>query len=292
MAVEIPQVGGAEFTNHPGDIETRPASTACLPASRRAVENLIPPCLSSALPAALVRQANATKSLANLRKVSDHQAVAIIAITVFRRRTWHCCGAAEAEGRRLPMANDEQVTLLKQGVAAWNAWRADNHDVRLDLIEANLSRADLKGANLSAANLSGADLKGANLHLANFRGANLRGANLTAANLRGAHLRGAHLRRATFCGAKLIEANLTLAHLTLADLTGADLKEANLRGANLSEANVSKVNLSGANLGGADLRGANLLKANRGGEPRLGEPVARKSRQSKLDEREPHRGGA
>ena len=160
------------------------------------------------------------------------------------------------------MANDEQVTLLKQGVAAWNAWRADNHDVRLDLIEANLGRADLKGANLSAANLSGADLKGANLHLANFRGANLRGANLTAANLRGAHLRGAHLRGATLCGAKLIEANLTLAHLTLADLTGADLKEANLRGANLSEANVSKVNLSGANLGGADLHGANLLKAN------------------------------
>jgi hypothetical protein len=37
-----------EFTNRPGDIETPPASTACLPASRRAVENLIPPCLSSA----------------------------------------------------------------------------------------------------------------------------------------------------------------------------------------------------------------------------------------------------
>ena len=47
MTVEIPQVGGAEFTNRPGDIETPPASTACLPASRRAVENSIPPCLSA-----------------------------------------------------------------------------------------------------------------------------------------------------------------------------------------------------------------------------------------------------
>ena len=37
--------GAPEFTNRPGDIETPPASTACLPASRRAVENLI---LSSA----------------------------------------------------------------------------------------------------------------------------------------------------------------------------------------------------------------------------------------------------
>src|SRR5437868_3920938 len=36
VTVEIPQVGGEpEFTNRPGDIETPPASTACLPANRR-----------------------------------------------------------------------------------------------------------------------------------------------------------------------------------------------------------------------------------------------------------------
>ena len=49
VTVKNPQVGGRpEFTNRLGDIETPPASTACLPASRRAVENLIPPCLSAA----------------------------------------------------------------------------------------------------------------------------------------------------------------------------------------------------------------------------------------------------
>jgi hypothetical protein len=44
------------------------------------------------------------------------------------------------------MANDEHVAMLKKGVDAWNAWRAENPDIRPDLGEANLS-----GANLGAA---------------------------------------------------------------------------------------------------------------------------------------------
>jgi hypothetical protein len=36
------------------------------------------------------------------------------------------------------MANDEHVALLKQGVAAWNAWRRDNPDVRPDFSGADL----------------------------------------------------------------------------------------------------------------------------------------------------------
>ena len=45
------------------------------------------------------------------------------------------------------MANDEHVALLlKQGVAAWNAWRDENPDIRLDLTEADLGGANLNGA--------------------------------------------------------------------------------------------------------------------------------------------------
>lgn len=40
------------------------------------------------------------------------------------------------------MANQEQLAILKQGVDAWNKWRAANLDVDIDLIE-----ADLMGAN-------------------------------------------------------------------------------------------------------------------------------------------------
>ena len=57
------------------------------------------------------------------------------------------------------MANDGHVALLKQGVAAWNAWRDENPDTRpdlreADLREANLIEADLRGANLIEANSS------------------------------------------------------------------------------------------------------------------------------------------
>jgi len=67
------------------------------------------------------------------------------------------------------MANDEHVRLLKQGVAAWNAWRDENPDIHPKLLEANLNEADLLGANLSRANLWEANLSGANLSEANLR---------------------------------------------------------------------------------------------------------------------------
>jgi uncharacterized protein YjbI with pentapeptide repeats len=54
------------------------------------------------------------------------------------------------------MANDEHVALLKNSVAAWNAWRLKKPKVGVDL-----SRADLNGADLVQANLSGAELHGA-----------------------------------------------------------------------------------------------------------------------------------
>jgi uncharacterized protein YjbI with pentapeptide repeats len=61
------------------------------------------------------------------------------------------------------MANDEHITLLKQGVATWNAWRDANPSIRPDLSEADLRWANLSRAYLSRADLSGADLIEANL---------------------------------------------------------------------------------------------------------------------------------
>ena len=62
------------------------------------------------------------------------------------------------------MANQQQLDLLKQGVAAtWNVWREDHPDspinlVGADLSEANLGEVNLAGADLSRAILSRADL--------------------------------------------------------------------------------------------------------------------------------------
>jgi uncharacterized protein YjbI with pentapeptide repeats len=66
------------------------------------------------------------------------------------------------------MANEEQVTLLKQGVAVWNKRREKHFLVKIDLSQADLKGAVLIGANLSAVDFSGAILSGAKLAGSNF----------------------------------------------------------------------------------------------------------------------------
>jgi uncharacterized protein YjbI with pentapeptide repeats len=173
------------------------------------------------------------------------------------------------------MANDEHVALLRQGVAAWNAWRDENPNIHPDLSEAYLSEANLGGANLGGADLYRVNLIEAKLSLANLIGGNLSGANLTGAsltmaslreaNLGGANLGGANLRGADLGGANLGGANLREAGLSEANLTRANLREAGLSEANLTRASLREANLGGANLGGANLRGADLGGANLGG---------------------------
>jgi hypothetical protein len=71
------------------------------------------------------------------------------------------------------MANKEQLKILRQGVAAWNAWREENPDAKIDLRRAKLAWVDLSGANFR-----NADVRGANFHFASLEGANFNGANL------------------------------------------------------------------------------------------------------------------
>jgi uncharacterized protein YjbI with pentapeptide repeats len=180
------------------------------------------------------------------------------------------------------MANDEHVALLEQGVAAWNAWREQNPDLRPDLRDmpariqslrgANLSKAlllrailvevQLNGANLCQAYLTGAFLIRADLTGADLSGAHLSEASLIKANLTKANLVKADLRDTLIIDADLTQANLSGANLTEANLSGADLSGAHLTGANLHEANLSRANLTGAHLNGADLSGAHLTGAN------------------------------
>ena len=180
------------------------------------------------------------------------------------------------------MANKEHLSILKNGMEAWNAWRAKNIYAYADLNEADLNTVDLSGvdlriahlrrANLFRADLRGADLSGADLSDANLREADLSGANLTKANLNGASLSGAFARKANLTHANLLAANLRNANLSHANLNEANLMVANLGGADLSEANLvntifTKARLSGVNLRRADLSsarlsGANLTRAN------------------------------
>jgi Pentapeptide repeats (8 copies) len=148
------------------------------------------------------------------------------------------------------MANDDHIAQLMKGVAAWNAWRRENPDIRPDLSEADLFEADLGGANLSEANLNEALLS-----LANLSGANLINANLINANLIEAHLRGAKLHGTLLGGANLSRANLNGAELIGANLYEANLSEANLEAANLQTSTLVETDLTDADLTGCRIYG-------------------------------------
>ena len=183
------------------------------------------------------------------------------------------------------MAAQTQLELLKRGMEAWNAWRAQHSGLYPDLYRADLKGNNLSNANLSDAQLRASDLSHANLSDANLNHADLRGANLSDANLSHADcsdadlsdvdLRGTNLWRTKLTGADLSGSNLPKADLSGADLSEADLSEAKLSGSNLTRAdlsgadlsgsNLSRANLSGANLSGANLSGANLNEANLSG---------------------------
>jgi uncharacterized protein YjbI with pentapeptide repeats len=71
------------------------------------------------------------------------------------------------------MADESHLSLLKQGVKAWNEWREQNVWCKPNLSGTDLNRADLGGANLMTVDLTGASLIEANLSSTNLFKANL-----------------------------------------------------------------------------------------------------------------------
>jgi hypothetical protein len=125
---------------------------------------------------------------------------------------------SDLEQIEVVMADENQLKILKQGVAAWNEWRKQTGPIKVDF-----SEADLDGDNLSEADLSGADLRKAQLSRATLTQADLSKANLTGAVLIAADLSAANLTGTTFGRASLL-----LAKLIGTDLIGADFSMAGL----------------------------------------------------------------
>ena len=141
--------------------------------------------------------------------------------------------------RKLYMANDGQLKMLLNSIDAWNAWREEHSDSKIDLTAADLSHANLQKADLSHADLTNARLpfarlKKADLLFANMNGADLRGADLHQASLEDADLRNANLSHAHLEKAVLVNANCKDAQFSDANLSGADLRAANFEGVNVS----------------------------------------------------------
>jgi uncharacterized protein YjbI with pentapeptide repeats len=81
------------------------------------------------------------------------------------------------------MTETNHVSLLRQGKAAWSAWREANPSAQQDFREANLT-----GANLAGALLRGVDLGKANLSRANLTDAILGSCDFSGAIYRIFHI--------------------------------------------------------------------------------------------------------
>ena len=118
------------------------------------------------------------------------------------------------------MANEEHLAILKQGVVAWNKWRAACPKITPDLRGANFSGMRFFEANFARAKLVEADLSAANLDRTNLESADLYGANLAGTRFSGANFFDAELSKTHLSGAQILGSNLYMASLYHADLSG------------------------------------------------------------------------
>jgi len=160
------------------------------------------------------------------------------------------------------MTNRDYLALIKQGVPAWNAWRAENPELEPNLTGAFLRRTNLAGVNFSRANLYSTNLRKCNLmdadlSQAHMGGADLSGANLHHANLRGAHLNGVNLNRVDLSRATLSYARMGQTVLGDVDLSGVRGLNS-VRHDNPSSIGIDTLYRSGGKIPESFLRGAGL----------------------------------
>lgn len=152
-----------------------------------------------------------------------------------------------------PLASEEHLEILGQGVGVWNCWRDANPGIKPDLTEAELAGRDLGNGNFSAADLSNAKMPSADLH-----NADLTGANLSYAVLMDANVSNANLERADLIFTQLWEADLNSSSFVGAGLVNAELEGADIRDGVLREASLNGTDFTGALLDGVDFAEAKL----------------------------------
>lgn len=160
------------------------------------------------------------------------------------------------------MANPEHVAKLREGWAAWNAWRQENHETPdlsgIELVGNSLNHYKLSGTNFSAARLHRVTVTSGFMDACSFDGANIVEATFRATTLDKSTFRKAAIAFSLFDWCRLDESDFTDATLVLNTFGAASLK--NVRG--LDSLKNSRVNSVGIdtffNSGGLP---ANFLRA-------------------------------
>ena len=133
------------------------------------------------------------------------------------------------------MANEEQLSILKQGVDVWNRWRDTDPVRRIYLSGANLSHIDLRQVNFSYA-----DLTQVNLSYTDLRKANLSHADISRSNLSGADVGGANLWDADLSETDLSQANFAVANLWSVRVKGSNFSNAQVAGTFFGKSDLSE----------------------------------------------------
>jgi uncharacterized protein YjbI with pentapeptide repeats len=154
-------------------------------------------------------------------------------------------------------ANEKYLSILTQGVSAWNEWRELNR-VRPKFDRADFSNCNFEGANFGYTMLYKGNLSKSNFRYADFRRANLSRADLSEtdfsySNFDRAYLRTSNLSRSNFSNADFSRANLGRTNLIGANLSGSDLFGVDFSDADLDDANLSYARVGWTRFGNNDL---------------------------------------
>lgn len=156
------------------------------------------------------------------------------------------------------MAKPDHLNILREGVAAWNDWRAKNPAIKPDLSDIDLTKREGSGACWDEAN-SAANLATANLSVVKFQRAKLDSVIFRRADLSGADFTEAGMNYADCRGVIAVGTKFDLVEAVGAKFQGAKLDGAVLVDANWSNASFVRASLEGTplrgNFSGADLRG-------------------------------------
>src|SRR5260370_14655319 len=139
------------------------------------------------------------------------------------------------------MANQEHISILKQGSIAWTKWRKEHPDIQPDFSRINFREEFLRGEDIPGDWIMQLDCTGVNFSGTKFTGTYFEGcifsdASFSKAIFDNATLTGIILQRADFSGAEL-----TRTFFNDVDLRGAVLNNAYLGWATFGNVDLSVV---------------------------------------------------